>query len=482
MSIHFGTDGWRAVIGEDFNEKQLQILGQALAHLYKRRYSVCSQIDQLPQSQPLAVLIGYDTRYHAREFAKVLGQTLADQGFRVQISDRYCPTPALCWTVAHDRELIAGIMLTASHNPAEYLGVKLRMEDGGASPASFTSELEEIISEQAAQEQVGAQDTFATGELVERDIMTPYLSALLHEVDLEALRAAQLRVVHDPMYGASRAYVAELMRKAGVEVHEIHGENRSDFGGLHPEPIHPWIDECCKAVLDCQAGAAFINDGDADRVGAVDELGNYVSPHKILALVIKHLLKKSKHGRVVSTLSASSLLSRLCEDKGIELCITPVGFKWIYEQMLQGDVLVGGEESGGIGIPSHVMERDGLLMDLLLCEMMAQEHKSLHELVCELEERYGTFYYQRNDMRVSEACMEALQLKIIQFDEKMLMDWGAKSFSKQDGLYLEFADDAWLLLRCSGTEPLVRVYAESLSKELTQSMLNQATSYFELRA
>lgn len=477
MSIHFGTDGWRARIGEDFNEQNLLKLGTALALLYQRHYD-----GGLHDShQRPALLIGYDTRYRAREFAWILGRSLASYGFEVQISAQYCPTPALCWTLAHERELIAGIMLTASHNPAEYLGVKLRMEDGGASPAHFTEELEEILT-QLPEESVCCKQEEAeqVWEPYERDIMTPYLSALLKAVDVQALKEAKLRVVHDPMYGASRSYVSQLMRAAGIESYEIHGEERTDFGGLHPEPIHPWIDECCRAVLDYKAQAAFINDGDADRVGAVDEFGNYIHPHKILALIIEHLRKKSRMGRVVSTLSASSLLTHLCKAHDIELCITPVGFKWIYEEMLQGGVLVGGEESGGIGIPSHVMERDGLLMDLLLCEMMAQRKKTLHELVFDLEQSYGTFSYRRNDIRVSQACMRNLKRKIADFSERDTQAWGALSVHKRDGLYLEFPDDAWLLLRCSGTEPLVRVYAESRSEQVTHELLKKADRYFEL--
>lgn len=458
--IHFGTDGWRAKIPDDFTADKVRQVADAAATLFLQ------EAKRLDIKDP-EVLVGYDTRKNAQTFAELAAKQLASKGIVAKLSDSYIPTPALCWTVKNTENMVGGLMLTASHNPAEYLGIKIRMHDGGASPKAFTDELEKLIVDEISE---------PDGQIELVDVMTEYLDKLLSYVDLDAIKSAHIKVLHDAMYGASRHYLPELLTRAGVSVRTIHQEKNESFNNLHPEPIFPWIEEAKKELIKENLKLGLINDGDADRIGALDEEGNFVSPHKILTLIFLHLYKKGRRGRVVTTLSGSSILKRAAKDHDTECTIKPVGFKWIYEEMLKGDVICGGEESGGIGIPDHVFERDGLLMDLLLCEIVATEGKSIKELVDELEQNYGKFYYQRVDLAVSQEAIDKFKADIPQLSVDEIVGCKVESLTKVDGLYFEFADDAWLLMRPSGTEPLVRIYAESLDEKQKDALLEWGKS------
>lgn len=449
--IRFGTDGWRAVIGADFTYDNLRRVADASGRVIAA------------QNPGGRVLVGYDTRFEAGMFAAAAAEVLASHGLDVLVSDVYLPTPALCWSVARDEAAVAGVMLTASHNPAEYLGFKLRMSDGGASPVSFTEQVEAAL--------VG-EPPAARGEYRTVDMIGPYLTSLRDMVDVEAVRAANLRVVVDPLYGAGQTYLASTLRELGLEVHELHSERNPGFGGLHPEPIPPWTDAARDAVLDGGYDAAFVTDGDADRIGAVDGAGEFVSPHKIIALVARHLVEdKGKTGRIVKTLSTSVLVDRLAARLGLETVTTPIGFKWIYEEMVKGGVLIGGEESGGIGIPEHVRERDSLLMALNLAEMMGQRRMGLGELVDDLIALTGPMEYGRVDLKLDPKVKDAFAARMPSIELTELAGVPVLSIDRRDGIKFLLADDAWLLMRLSGTEPLVRVYAEAPSAGVVDDLL-----------
>jgi len=439
--IHFGTDGWRAIIGDTFTYANLRRVADATGRVFAR-------------SNPGGrIIVGYDTRFEAGSFAAAAAEVLASHGLDVVVSDSYCPTPALCWSVAHDESAVGGVMLTASHNPSPYLGFKNRLDDGGASPVSFTDSVEAALAD---------EPPAVRGGFVHADLMGPYLEALLSFVDAEAIRGAGLRVAVDPLYGAGRAHLAGLLRGIGVEVTEIHGTSDPSFGGLHPEPIPPHIDEVRELVRARGFDAAFITDGDADRIGAADRSGTFVDPHRIIALVARHLIEdRGMRGRIVKTLSTSVIVDRLGAALGVEVTTTPVGFKWIYEQMKAGDVLLGGEESGGIGVPSHVRERDGLLMSLLLAEMMAVRGCGLGQLVSDLEALVGHMEYGRNDLRLDPAVKDAFVASWPTLAPTEIAGMPVGRIVREDGVKFLLPGDAWLLLRASGTEPLVRVYAEA---------------------
>lgn len=461
--IHFGTDGWRAIIGEDFTNDNLVRVTDAAARIFKEDALAAGR----PADVPGTLIVGHDCRRDAHAYAQLAAEVAASHGFCVKLTQDYCPTPTLCWSVAQDADAVGGIMLTSSHNPAEYLGVKLRMADGGASGKEFTDRVEAALS---------AAPTDARGAYETVDLMTPYLAALKARVDAEAIRNAGLRVVVDPLYGAGRRYLAGLLRDLGVEVCEINNGADPTFDGLHPEPIPPWVDRCIAKVPELGFDAGFINDGDADRIGAVDEHGNFVNPHRIITLIVSHLAEdKGLSGRVVSTITASAMLARQCKRLGLELVSTPVGFKWIYAEMEKGGVMVGGEESGGIGIPGHVMERDGLLMALLLCETMAQRGMSLGQLVDDMFSKVGRLEFERQGLSITEEQMARFRAEVVPgFAPAEVCGKKVVDVDRRDGVKFYLEGDAWLMMRPSGTEPLVRIYAEAETTDEVRALLEEA--------
>ena len=460
--IHFGTDGWRAIIGEDFTPDNLNRVVAAAARIFKEEAVAAGRDADAPGT----LIVGHDCRQDAHAYAELAAQVAAGEGFNVLLTEDYCPTPTLCWSVAHNDDAVGGIMLTSSHNPAEYLGVKLRMADGGASPAEFTDRVEAVLP---------PEPTDILGPFQTADLMTDYLAALRELVDVEAIRGANLRVVCDPLYGAGRHYLADLLRDMGVEVVEIHNAEDPTFAGLHPEPIQPWVDEGLAKVGELGYDALFINDGDADRIAAGDSRGNYVNAHRIITLLTKHMVDRGETGRVVSTVTASAMLDRMCRKLGLELVSTPVGFKWIYGEMEKGGVMIGGEESGGIGLPDHVKERDGLLMALLLTECMAQSGKDLGAIIDEMLADIGRLEFARRGLSITDEQMARFRAETVptsSADEiagKRVLD-----VDRRDGVKLLLEGDAWVMMRPSGTEPLVRIYAEAATTDEVNELLDAA--------
>lgn len=460
--IHFGTDGWRAIIGEDFTPDNLNRVVAAAARIFKEEAVAAGRDPQAPGM----LIVGHDCRQDAHAYAELAAQVAAGEGFNVLLTEDYCPTPTLCWSVAHNDDAVGGIMLTSSHNPAEYLGVKLRMADGGASPAEFTDRVEAVLP---------PEPTDILGPFQTADLMTDYLAALRELVDVEAIRGANLRVVCDPLYGAGRHYLADLLRDMGVEVVEIHNAEDPTFAGLHPEPIQPWVDEGLTKVGELGYDALFINDGDADRIAAGDSRGNYVNAHRIITLLTKHMVDRGETGRVVSTVTASAMLDRMCRKLGLELVSTPVGFKWIYGEMEKGGVMIGGEESGGIGLPDHVKERDGLLMALLLTECMAQSGKDLGAIIDEVLADIGRLEFARRGLSITDEQMARFRAETVpaytadEIAGKRVLD-----VDRRDGVKLLLEGDAWVMMRPSGTEPLVRIYAEAATTDEVNELLDAA--------
>lgn len=460
--IHFGTDGWRAIIGEDFTPDNLNRVVAAAARIFKEEAVAAGRDADAPGT----LIVGHDCRQDAHAYAELAAQVAAGEGFNVLLTEDYCPTPTLCWSVAHNDDAVGGIMLTSSHNPAEYLGVKLRMADGGASPAEFTDRVEAVLP---------PEPTDTLGPFETADLMTDYLAALRELVDVEAIRGANLRVVCDPLYGAGRHYLADLLRDMGVEVVEIHNAEDPTFAGLHPEPIQPWVDEGLAKVGELGYDALFINDGDADRIAAGDSRGNYVNAHRIITLLTKHMVDRGETGRVVSTVTASAMLDRMCRKLGLELVSTPVGFKWIYGEMEKGGVMIGGEESGGIGLPDHVKERDGLLMALLLTECMAQSGKDLGAIIDEMLADIGRLEFARRGLSITDEQMARFRAETVptytadEIAGKRVLD-----VDRRDGVKLLLEGDAWVMMRPSGTEPLVRIYAEAATTDEVNELLDAA--------
>ncbi|MEE0449441.1 MAG: phosphoglucomutase/phosphomannomutase family protein [Collinsella sp.] len=453
--LRFGTDGWRARLDGDFTNENVIRVADAAGALWAQ------------QATGSLVYVGFDTRPGAKDFARLAAKVLAAHGLVVKVSDRYVPTPALAWTVAQDARAVGGLMVTGSHNPNDYQGIKLRMADGGVGSEEFYEELQRTIE---------PDPTSDRGPIQETDFLTPYFDHLYTMVDAERINAAHLKLVYDPLYGSASGYFADLLRAMGIDVTEIHGTVDEETDAMHPEPIEPWVDDCERAVVERGACAGLVNDGDGDRVGAVDEHGRFVNSQKVIAIILGHLCKnRGWSGRVVLNLSSSILTRRVAKELGCRLSIKPVGFKHIYSEMKKHDVLLGGGEAGGIGIACHMPERDGILTNLLLCEAMAETGKTPGELVEELEDRCGRYHYARRDLRVDPEVIEMFRTILPGLNPPVVAGRVPVAVSHMDGLRLEFADESWLLLRPSGTEPVVRVYAEASTIELRDELLEAGT-------
>lgn len=449
--IHFGTDGWRARLDGDFTEESVARIADAAARYW--RDAPCG-----------TVYVGYDTRSESEHFARLAAEVLAGRGLDAVLGGGPVPTPALSWSVANDPDACGALMITGSHHPQDYLGVKLRVADGGGGTSDFYDELEELIDPDAPRER---------GPVRTADLMTAYRQRLIQTVDAKAISAAGLKVVVDPMYGAARGQLARVLTALGVETVEIHDAEEPEWDELRPEPVEPWVDDCECAVVKQGACMGLVTDGDADRVGAIDERGRFINPHTIIALLLKHLVQnRGLTGRVVLSLSASVLPRRVAKSLGCRVTMRPIGFKHIYEEMARGDVLMGGEEAGGIGMPFHLHERDGLLCCLMLCELVAMTGKSLGSLVDELQAEYGSLSYGRRDLRLEPEVIESLRTMLPGVNPQKIAGRKPCSVSRLDGLRFEFEDESWLLLRPSGTEPLVRVYAEAESVETRDALLD----------
>ena len=467
MDIKFGTDGWRAVISEDFTFANLRLVAQAAADFFREAAN---------QEEPL-VVVGFDTRFLSDRYAIEVARVLAGNGLRVCLSRADAPTPAISFAV-RDLGAAGGVMITASHNPPRYNGFKLKASYGGAaSPAQcqrVEALLERNVREGREPRLSNYEESLRQGRIVRFDPMPAYLDHLRRLVGLESLEGCGLRVVVDPMYGAGRGYLRDLLRSAGVEVREIHGEMNPGFGGLHPEPIAANLRELAEAVRAGGWDLGLATDGDADRIGAMDARGRFVDPHGIFALALQWLVEaRGLRGAVVKTVSTTQMVNRLAQAYGLPLYETPVGFHHVCDLMLRENVLIGGEESGGISIQGHIPEGDGILMGLLLTKVVACAGVSLARLLQDLRAKVGPCHYARRDVRIHPFSKADLTARLMADPPPRLAGEAVVAVSDRDGVKYLLADDAWLLIRPSGTEPVLRIYAEARSPEAVEALLDE---------
>jgi len=468
MSITFGTDGWRAIISDEFTFANLRQVAMAIAQY-------------LHESRPTAsapVVVGFDTRFLSDRYALEASRCLAEEGLNVYLSTSDCPTPALSYAI---RLLggLGGIMITASHNPPRYNGLKFKGDHGGPAMPEETSRIEQILEQNLKR---GSASTLAHRPLAELgheypgitrfDPMKAYLEHVRTLVDMDAIGAARLRVAVDPMYGAGRGYTAALLTEVGCQVLELHGEMNPGFAGIHPEPIERNLGDLVTVMRSGRYDVGLAMDGDADRIGAVDATGNFVDPHRIFSLVLQHLMEaRNGTGAVVKTVSTTQLLNKLCRHYGLPLHETPVGFNHICAWILREDVLMGGEESGGMTIKDHIPDGDGILMGLLLLELIASQQQPLHQSIHDLMQDFGEFYYGRNDVHTQAFDKRLLTQRLTDEAPEAILTHKVTEVNNSDGVKYVLDDDSWLLIRPSGTEPVLRIYAEASSPEQVQRML-----------
>lgn len=472
-AIHFGTDGWRAVISDEFTFSNVRHVAQAIAQWV---------LEAQTADGPSGVVVGFDTRFLSDRYAIEVARVLAGNGLRVYLSHNTCPTPALSWAV-RSRHAAAGVMITASHNPPRYNGIKVKAAHGGSALPSETAIIEAHLQSnlaagrgpQLAEYEPPRKDhgEWPTHPLIERiNVMPGYLAHLRTLVDFDAISHLGPRVVVDAMYGAGRGYLRAVLGAVGVEVSELHGELNPGFGGIHPEPIPRNLGTLTHAVKEGGWDVGLATDGDADRIGAVDDTGRFVSPHLIFALVLRHLAERGQRGAVVKTISTTLLVDRLARRYDLPLYETPVGFNHIADYMLKENVLIGGEESGSLSIQGHIPEGDGLLMGLLLLEVMAhQGQRRLSKVVDGLLADLGPVYYNREDLRVRPFAKQELVQRLVAHAPARLAGVEVARVNSADGVKYLLEDDAWLLIRPSGTEPVLRVYAEGRSPEEVDALI-----------
>ena len=456
--ITFGTDGWRAVIAEDYTYANLQTVARAAAAWVARQ-------DEGDGS----VVIGHDTRFQGDAFARFVARVFATAGVRVRLADGFATTPAVAWAT-HDGGHTAGIVITASHNPPEYNGFKIKAHFGGPASPEMIREVEAEMAGLAGDFEPEAYDALVErGQIETFDLQAAYTDLLRQRIDVEAIKEAPMRLAYDAMYGAGQGVVTELLGKARVV--ELGHELNPSMHGQAPEPIERNLDGLLRAVVDEDCALGLATDGDADRIGLVDEEGQFVDSHKILALLVKYLHEeKGLTGTVVKTFSTTDMLDKMGAAYGLEVVTTPIGFKYIGPKMVEGDVLVGGEESGGMAVKGHLPERDGLFIGLTIAEMMVARERTLSGLVRELMDEFGPHYQSRDDLHTTEARKQAV-LRELKTDGLAEIDGQPVTATETlDGFKFR-VDGGWLMFRPSGTEPVLRIYSEAGSPEAADALV-----------
>lgn len=474
MTIRFGTDGWRAVISEEFTFANVRHVAQAIADYLSEGAPDASQTTPSAYPAP-SVVVGFDTRFLSDRYAIAVAEVLAANGVQVILSRTFCPTPALSYAVRHLGTQL-GVMITASHNPPRYNGLKIKASHGGAASSSLIKAIEaRLQANLAAGRQPQAlpiEEAVAAGTVQRLNLLPVYLDHVRELVDVACLGLANLRVAVDPMHGAGRGYLRSILAAVGTDVLEIRGGLNPGFGGIHPEPIARNLTALVAAVRDNRCDVGLATDGDADRIGAMDARGTFVNPHIIFALALRHLVEHyGWRGAVVKTISTTQMVNLLADRYDLPLFETPVGFNYICDHILTNDVLIGGEESGGITIKGHIPEGDGILMGLLLLEIMACLDQPLHVIIQDLMDDIGPFYYARHDARARPFAKPELVARLAASAPSELAGVRVRQVNDSDGVKYLLADDSWLLIRPSGTEPVLRIYSEARSRERVQALL-----------
>jgi phosphomannomutase len=472
--ISFGTDGWRAVIADGFTFDNVRRVSDAIA-VAARTLEPPDGIDRN------TLVVGFDRRFLSREFAGAVAEQLRRAGYRVLLSTQPAPSQSVSFTAFH-RKVLGGVVVTASHNPAKYNGLKFKAWYGG----SATPEVYKAIVES-----LGKSEAREGGTIEEVDFLSDYLAAVRAQLDVDKIRNAKLAILHDPIHGVAASLPSKIL---GVDyvgaariihprveplattiVDGIRGDSNPSFGGVNPEPIPENLVAARNVMLTGEYDLAICNDGDADRLGILDQRGEFVSPHKVIALLALYLVREKKRsGEIVKTFSTTRLIEKVAHALGAALHETAIGFKYVADLMLAREVLVGGEESGGIGFGHFLPERDGILSGLMVAECVAHFGRPLSEIVSEMEREFGGLHYDRRDLHRPMEQNARLIDRVRAGELDAAFGPGFTTREDVDGVKLNFADGSWILFRKSGTEPIIRIYCESPDAARVQEMLDTA--------
>jgi len=459
--IRFGTDGWRAIIARDFTFANVERVSQAYADYLS---------DQHNSTRSSLVVVGYDRRFLSERFARCAAEVLAANGFQIALFPEAQPTPLISWSV---KQLSAagGVVITASHNPAEFNGFKIKAPWGGSAAPETTAAVEKMLDQNTPKRTELGDDNNRQLESVTES----YRQQVSNYIDLDLLRRTQGRVIVDPMHGSAGTWVESFLTGGRLQVETIRARRDPLFGGVHPEPIDSNLSVLKRRVIETQALVGLATDGDADRVGVVNELGETMTMHDVVPLLLLHLARQRRMtGAVVRTFSQSVLLKRIASACNLKLHETPIGFKYIADLMLREDILIGAEESGGIGVKGHIPERDGVLNSLLFLEATLHAGKAPSQMLRDLHQEFGEFTFGRRDLHVNVELGAELVARLAEKPPVKIADYEVTEVQTVDGTKLGFNDESWLLFRQSGTEPVLRTYAEATSREKMAALLDSA--------
>jgi phosphomannomutase len=488
--IRFGTDGWRAVIARDYTFANLERVAQAYADFLKfsKAESLVKQLvdvgqiskdeaqtpmfrdvisNALPRESQL-VVIGFDRRFLSQEFAQRTAEVIGANSFAVALFSEAAPTPLISWAVK-ELKALGGVVITASHNPATFNGFKIKAPWGGSAAPETTSAVEKLLDANRPKRGDIPADTHT---LLEPSIQS-YKAQIESYIDLDRLRKSTSRIIVDPMHGVGGNWVESFLTGGELEVETIRSHRDPLFGGVNPEPIDSNLGALKQRVLESKALVGLATDGDADRVGAVNERGETMTMHDVVPLILLHLVRhRNMSGGVVRTFSQSVLLKRIAAANNLKLHETAIGFKYIADLMLNEDILIGAEESGGIGVKGHIPERDGILNSLLFLEAIITAGKPPSEMLRDLHREFGEFHFGRKDLHVATAHGQQLIEALSKATPKTFAGHSVSGVETLDGTKLLFADESWVLFRQSGTEPMLRIYSEATSKAKSQALLD----------
>ena len=463
-AIQFGTDGWRAIIAEDFTFSNLDRVAQATADYW--------QANPVPDVHNDRAVVGYDRRFLSPEFAARVAEVLAGNGFTVTLTDRPTPTPSVSFEVKRQKA-IGGVMLTASHNPAAFNGFKLKAWYGGSAEPAICKAVEGLLDRNPVRS-IPLPQAVRSRLISVRDIREAHYAALKKLVDFPLIAASGLKFAHEALHGVGAGCFDELLAGTTCRVTTLNAEHNPGFAGINPEPIARNYIRSIPFLQKHPHDLCLVTDGDADRVGGLMGNGAPLTTHQIICLLLRHYVKnRGMTGKVVKALTTTSMVDRMCAQLGLELIETGVGFKYLASEILKGGVLLGFEESGGIGFPGHIPERDGIAAGLVLLEMLAMERKTLKVLLRELEKDFGPHRYARIDTTFPLEKRSALMSFCSEHPPARLLKSKLATVKAYDGVKFIAQDGSWLMLRGSGTEPILRIYAEAKTDEDAQALLRQ---------
>lgn len=463
-NIKFGTDGWRAVIADTFTFQNVELVSQAISEWVNRDLG---RIGGLAKK----VAIGFDTRFMSEDFAKIVAGVLAANNIEVLLSNAPVPTPALSYGVPRNR-CVAGIMITASHNPFRFNGIKIKTAQGGGAGKNITDRVEGYLC-QTEVRKTSVREAMESRRIAIYDFRPDYVKFMKGYVDLKKIKNARFKVLMDVMHGSGDSLIAEVLAGTKVRLSLMREEINPYFEGKKPEPVVEFLGEIIKRVGKEKFDLGLVLDGDADRIAAVASGGEFIHPQKILGLLVLHLVRnRGRQGGIVKTICGTTMLDKIAEKLSLKIYETPVGFKYISDLMISENIVAGGEEAGGMGFQDYIPERDGTLAGLLLLEMMVYQKKNIKKIVAEMEKEFGRYYYQRADVKLSKGRVDLEKFKA----SRTLLGKPVVEVKDFDGVKLICKDESWLMLRPSGTEPLVRIYSEAKSLTRAKQLLRHGQS------